>query len=325
LGRTTCIWPLRDQDTDAIVAVYERASTVEAELGPVPRAAWEHFVRLPQNKSGRDFRVAEQDGHLVGLAESSLRDQGGRKVRFFKIVVDPAARRRGIAAALLAELVAIDAPGDGPSLQSLCSPSWHAGLAFLHALGFAHIESEITFRCSRLMAPSTTTPPGTSVYRVEKPEREAADLARIHNAAYRSDVAFRHYSPEEMMRALESGDVWVAADGGHLVGFCQLEHESEMVWLESIAIDPTHQGRGLGSRLAHRALQAADVAPSRPAELNVSSVNRVAIKVYSRLGFEPRRERRRYAAPHDQLVAWLALRRPQPKWPGNAPSPAHSP
>jgi mycothiol synthase len=308
LNRATCIRPLHDEDTDAIVALYARTCTVDAGIGLVPRAAWEHFVRLPQNANGRDFRVAEQDGDLVGLAESSLRDQGDRKARFFKIVVDPAARRRGVGSALLAELLAIDAPGDNLSLQSLCSPSWRAGSAFLDALGFAPIESELTLRCSSLMAPSTTPSTGTSIDRMANPEREAADLARIHNAAYRSDAAFRPYSAEEMMRALESSDVWVATDLGHVVGFCQLEPEPDTVWLESIAIDPTRQGRGLGSLLAHRALQAAGIGPQRPAELNVSSVNAAATKVYGRLGFELARKRCRYAAPHGQVARSLARR-----------------
>ncbi len=319
MNGTTCIRPLRDQDTDAIVALYDRAGTVEAELGPVPRAAWEHFVRLPQNEDGRDFRVAEQDGHLVGLAESRCGIRTTGKVRFFKIVVDPAARRRGVASALLAELLAIDAPGDGLSLQSLCPPRWRAGSAFLLALGFARLESEMTLRCSHLIAPPTAVSTGTSIHRIAEPARYAADVARIHNAAYRSDAAFRRYSSDEMSRALARDELWIAAHGEHAVGFCQLEPDPDLVWLESIAIDPTHQGRGLGSLLAHRALQAADIAPSRPAELNVSSVNRAAIKVYGRLGFESPASGAA-TLRHMTRVALLMLRRPHD---GQSPVSAH--
>jgi ribosomal protein S18 acetylase RimI-like enzyme len=93
-------------------------------------------MEMPQNHKGRDFRVVEQDGGIIGIAESSLRDQGRRKVRFFKIVVDPAARRQGIASSMLAELLAIDESTNCLSLQSLCSPEWPAGLAFLKAFGF---------------------------------------------------------------------------------------------------------------------------------------------------------------------------------------------
>jgi ribosomal protein S18 acetylase RimI-like enzyme len=302
------IRPLCEQDTDGIISVYERAGAVDPEIGPIPRVAWQRFVKMLQNQNGRDFRVAERDGRIVGIAESSLRDQGSRKVRFLKIVVDPAARRQGIASTLLTELLAIDESSDNLLLQSLCSPSWPSGLAFLKALGFAHIESELTLRCLRLIAPTVTTPTVLSIYQIAKPEDQAADVARIHNDAYRSDVAFRHYSPEEMVHVLKDGDVWLAAVGGHTVGFCHLECEPEIVWLESIAIDPTYQRRGLGRLLAYQALKAADICPARPAELNVSSVNRAAIQLYGLLGFEPNRERCRYAASHGQVAALLAHR-----------------
>ena len=309
VNQDTRIRALRDEDTDDIVALYDRAGAVEPGLGPVPRLEWQRFVELPQNRNGRDFRVAEHDGHLVGLAECHLKDQDGRKVRFFKIVVDPSTRRRGIASALLAELLSIDEPSDNLSLQSLSSCDWHAGIAFLKALGFAHIQSEISLLCSRLKAPSASSPVGITIDRVAEPARYAADVARIHNAAYRFDVAFRHYSPLEMLRVLENGDVWIAVDSGHVVGFCLLDPDPGMVWLDSIAIDPTHQGRGLGQALAHRALEAADIRPERPAALEVSSVNQTAIKVYQRLGFELRRERRRYSARHGQLAAFIGRHR----------------
>src|SRR5712691_1915277 len=102
VNQDTRIRRLRDEDTDDIVALYDRASAVEPGLGPVSRQAWQRFVELPHNQNGRDFRVAEHDGLLVGLAECSLKDQEERKVRFFKIVVDPTTRRRGVASALLA-------------------------------------------------------------------------------------------------------------------------------------------------------------------------------------------------------------------------------
>jgi len=178
VNQDTHIRPLRDEDTDDIVALYDRAGAVEPGLGPVPRLQWQRFVELPQNQNGRDFRVAEHDGNLVGLAECHLKDQDGRMVRFFKIVVNPATRRRGIASALLAELLSIDEPSDNLSLQSLCSCDWRAGIAFLNALGFAHIESEISLLCSRLEAASAKSPIGTTIDRIAEPARYAARRCR---------------------------------------------------------------------------------------------------------------------------------------------------
>jgi GNAT superfamily N-acetyltransferase len=100
--------PLQDADAGDIVVLYDRATATEPTIGPVPRETWERFVRWPQNRNGRDFRVALWDGRLVGLAESSHRDQSDRSVRYCKLVVDPEFRRQGIGAALLTELLDID-------------------------------------------------------------------------------------------------------------------------------------------------------------------------------------------------------------------------
>jgi len=62
------IRPLREADAEAVVALYARAAAVEPRLGPITLAQWQRFTRLPQNQDGRDFRIAVQDGSLVGLA-----------------------------------------------------------------------------------------------------------------------------------------------------------------------------------------------------------------------------------------------------------------
>ena len=64
------IVPLSADDTDGIVALYERAALTEPSLGPVPASSWRRFVSLPQNANGRDFRVASHNQRIVALAES---------------------------------------------------------------------------------------------------------------------------------------------------------------------------------------------------------------------------------------------------------------
>jgi hypothetical protein len=51
--------PLHDADAGDVVVLYDRATATEPTIGPVPREAWERFVRWPQNRNGRDFRVAD--------------------------------------------------------------------------------------------------------------------------------------------------------------------------------------------------------------------------------------------------------------------------
>ena len=227
------IRPYSDADAEAVVALYARAATVDARLGPVPIANWARFTKLPHNKGCRDFRVAERQGQLVGLAESSLKEQGPSKARFFKLVVDPAARRQKIGSALLKNLLAIAGSPDELPLQTLVKQEWHAGHSFLTQLGFSHIESEIGMKCARLSPPARCAAVmGATFERASDYAHLTADIARIHNAAYASDVSFSQVSPEEMLHGLEGEELWIVPQAGAVLGFCCLKPETDRVWLE---------------------------------------------------------------------------------------------
>ena len=302
---------LRPDDTDAIVGLYEAASARDINIGPITAAQWTDFVQRPHNKGGQDFRVAVQDNQLIGLAESSLRDQDGRQVRFFKLVIDPSRRRQGVGTALLKELLALNARDSALSFQTLAASDWRDGLAFLERLGFLHIESEITMRCLSLSAQTPVLPDAVVVERIEAPWHLAAEVADLHNAAFALDVAFRSYSVGEMQQILaEEGQVlWVVRDHSRILGYCRMECEPGLIWLEQIAIDLGHQSRGLGMAPAYGALQAAGIDHGRPAGLNVSSVNGKARSMYRKLGFAIRREVRRYSVSQLDLIGRMAIAR----------------
>ncbi|KWV48862.1 hypothetical protein AS156_17880 [Bradyrhizobium macuxiense] len=297
------IRPLRETDAEAVVALYSKAAAVEPRLGPVTLPQWEQFLKLPQNRGGRDFRVAERNGRLVGLAESSLRDQGAHHSRFLKIVVTPEARRRGIGLALLDHVLAIDADAD-LLVQTLVSRDWPAGMAFVTIFGFAHIGSEIGMKCVEPLQPARTLAAArATIERAGDVTACAAEVARIHNAAYASDAAFRLYSPEEMAQLLSDSEVWVASEDGQMSGFCLTEPEQNSMWIESVAVDPARQGRGLGQLLVYRVLSAHEVSVEHPCWLNVSSRNAPALKIYRRLGFRPQYETCRFGATRGELIA----------------------
>jgi mycothiol synthase len=299
------IRPLQDGDIGAVVTLYDDATTRDANIGPITNEQWTSFVRRPQNHHGRDFRVALHDGQLVGLAESSPRDQDGQRVRFFKLLVQPSKRRQGIGTALLAELLALDAPADDLSFQAVAASAWTDGIAFLEASGFSHIESEISMSCSSLRASTQSPTIKVSVERVETPALYAEVVARIHNAAFATDVAFRAYHASEMADLLagDGQELWIISDVSRVVGYCRFESEPKQIWLEEIAIDPSDQGKGLGTALAYRALQTIGVDQGRAASLSVSSVNRAALAMYQQLGFIIRNEKRRYSAQQMNLNA----------------------
>jgi ribosomal protein S18 acetylase RimI-like enzyme len=298
--------PVTAEDTDEIVALYARAAATEPGIGPVPRAEWERFVRQPQNHNGRDFRVAQSGGRLAGLAESHLKYQSDQIVRFCKLVVDPACRRQGVGTALLINLMKIEPPSVILHFQSLASTEWTAGLEFLNAFDFRHVESDIGMRCTDLVSDHFDPPFPISIARITDPAGYGAHLAGIHNAAYRHDAAFRPFTTEAMSQAVDGDELWIACEDSQVVAFCHLELEPNLIWLESLAVLPDYQGNGLATALAHRSLRAVSVGADRPAALNVSNKNPRALALYSRLGFVPRREMRRFSASRSDVFGALA-------------------
>ncbi|WGR98844.1 GNAT family N-acetyltransferase [Bradyrhizobium sp. ISRA443] len=297
------IRPLREADAEAVVALYSKAAAVEPRLGPVTLPQWDQFLKLPQNRGGRDFRIAERNGQLIGLAESSLRDQGAQHSRFLKIVVAPEMRRRRIGFALFNDVLAIDAGAD-LTVQTLVSRDWPAGMAFVSAFDFVHVGSEIGMKCVEPLQPARTLAAArAAIERAGDVTACAAEVARIHNAAYASDAAFRLYSPEEMAQVLTESEVWVASEDGQMSGFCLTESEQNSMWIESVAVDPARQGRGLGQVLVYHVLTAHEVSVEHPCWLNVSSQNAAALKIYRRLGFRPQYETCRFSATRGELIA----------------------
>lgn len=304
------IRPLETADTEAIVALYNKASERDPNIGPITTAQWVDFVQRPHNRGGCDFRVALRGGQLVGLAESSLRDQGDQFVRFFKLVVEPPVRRQGLGTLLLEQVLALDAPAPNLYFQTLASGDWRDGIAFLEARGFTHIESEIGMRCKALAELSPALPTGVFVERCPSPVLMAAEVANLLNAAFAADVAFRRYAEAEIatILALEGQELWLVRTDRDILGCCRLELETTFVWLEQIAIRPSDQGRGLGQALAYHALKSADIGSERVAGLNVASVNASAQAVYAKLGFTAQRETRRYGIRQLELMAKLSRR-----------------
>lgn len=297
--------PFKAIDIDELVVLFDRAMSTEPAIGPVPKAAWERFLALPMTLSGRDFRVAHLDEKLVGYAELFPKQQGMRIVRHCKIVVDPAYRRRRIGAALLSDLIRIEPTETNPEFQALVPADWPSGLAFATAFGFVHTESEIGMRCTQVAHLDGKSPPSISISRVVNPKSHAADVALIHNSAYASDVSLRPYTADEMAKTMEDNQVWIALTGSRMVGYCRVEIEANLVWIEDVAVAPGEQNRGIGRMLLERALGDSGGGAAMPAGLNVSSKNPAAISVYTRLGFVRRREQRRLAVPRSALRQFI--------------------
>lgn len=302
--KTFTIRLMRPDDAEGIVALYEACMATEPNIGPINAEGWTRTIALPQFGGGRDFLVALDGETVVAVAESSLRDQGHRRIRNLKLVVEPTVRRRGLATTLLCAVLA-QGPAEEPlMLQANLWASWTAGLAFVSRFGFAQIEAEIYMRCS-VFRPALDGLDGVTVRRLEDVGAVAARLAEIHNAAYRDDVGFSGVDTEGMLSSCADAVVWVAEREGAILAHAKIESDEDVSWLESLAVDPAHQGRGIGSLLASRAFLGDGVGEGRPAGLSVSSANPRALRLYQRLGFVKGSEKGKFAASRDDLLARL--------------------
>ena len=287
--------PLCPDDAEAVSALYEASLATEPGIGPVSAATWSDTIRLPQFGGGRDFLIAAEGEERVGLAESSLRDDGPRPSRMIKILVHPSRRRTGIGTVLLRAVL-----DQGPAerllvLDSFARADWPAGLAFLQRFGFVETETEIVMRCEALALP-LVAPVGVLIARMPDVEPVLELIAGIHNEAYRHDAGFVRTTAGDQRELLRDARLWTASLAGEIVAFAVVERDLDLVWLESLAVLPKVQGAGLGTALATRALRGEGMDNGCPAGLSVSSRAIKALRLYGRLGFAERSRKGRYSA-----------------------------
>jgi ribosomal protein S18 acetylase RimI-like enzyme len=71
---------------------------------------------------------------------------------------------------------------------------------------------------------------------------------------------------------------------GEAVGFLDVSERDDAISLENIELNPTHQGRGIGTAIIRSVIRRAETA-RLPLRLQVLKVNKRAQALYDRLGF----------------------------------------
>lgn len=294
-------------DAAAIAAFFAAAHAIDPVVGAVSANDWLKFAAAPQNRGGRDFRIALADGEIAGIATPSLRDHATPWVRHFRIVVAPERRRHGIGSALLRDLARMDAPHPA-LLQCLCPERWEALAAFLEARRFAVIEHELDMVCEEAGRQEPRRRHDIALRALEGtaplPAPLAEALAAIHNRAYAGTAAFVRQTGAEMA-APGPALVLVAERRGTPLGFCRIEPAGNATWIENIAVDPGEQGRGIGLLLMQHALAEAARRAGPRARLAVSDRSAAAYALYRRLGFEAVAKSARYRAERAMVLAAL--------------------
>jgi len=301
------IRPIVEADAEAIAGFFAAVHRADATVGAIGVEDWREFAAAPQNRNGRDFRLAEAQGAIAGVATSSLRDHDTPWIRHFRIIVAPERRCLGTGSALLGQLAALDEPNEA-FLQCLCPERWEATAEFLEARAFAVIEKELDMVLEGASRDALPRRREIGVRVLEEKAPLADALAAIHNRAYAGTPDFVHHSGAAMLARIERALVLVAERRKTLLGFCHLEPAGNAVWIESIAVDPTEQGRGVGLLLMENALAEAARRAGPRVRLSVSDRNGPAYALYRRLGFEVVARSARYRADRAAVLERLAPR-----------------
>jgi [ribosomal protein S18]-alanine N-acetyltransferase len=138
-------------------------------------------------------------------------------------------------------------------------------------------------------------------------------------AAFWSELAAgptRWYVVAESLGSDEAGAVAgsggaLGGSAGALAGYAGLLVPGPEADVQTIAVAPSAQGRGVGARLLRALAEHAVRSGARSLLLEVRADNARAIALYEREGFERISVRRRYYQPGD-VDAWVMRRRPLP-------------
>lgn len=241
-------------------------------------------------------RVVDADGGrlklevaTLGRGQQVLWQEDGRLLGFLGVyafgapavelagAVDPAARRRGIGGALLAEAVRLT-QGRAPVL--LLVPRTSAGgraLAERAGARLGHSEHALV-----LSGPPTGRP-GPAVAVRPAGEPDAAVVSQLLSAGF--DEPARLPSADDLAHTLV---VEVPEGGGHVpVGTLRLTRDGGSAAVHGFVIDPSRQGRGLGREVLRQVSAQALQDGATSVRLEVATDNERALGLYTSLGFAP--------------------------------------
>jgi ribosomal protein S18 acetylase RimI-like enzyme len=119
---------------------------------------------------------------------------------------------------------------------------------------------------------------------------DATAAAEITGAAYRPYIERIGREPAPMGADFDAliaaGEVWVATDHDRVVGVLVVRLQDAALLLESVAVDPAHQGRGIGRSLIEHAEQVARNAGMGVVDLYTNAHMTENLRLYPSLGYD---------------------------------------
>lgn len=244
---------------------------------------------LPQD---RTRHLLARDGAAV-VGYLNLAPATAEAAPMAELVVDPAARRRGIGSELAR--TGLSEGGDGTRIWA------HGNLeparALASALGLVVVRELLQMRRPLTGLPAVTVPAGVRIDTYAGLGDDAALLA-VNNAAFSwhpeqggwtaADIAERRAEPW-----FDADGLFLARDESDcgLLGFHWTKRQSaDLGEVYVVGVDPAAQGRGVGAALTmvglHHLARRLATSPRPAVMLYVEGDNTAALKTYRGLGFE---------------------------------------
>ncbi len=276
-------------DAPAVLAVLVARDV--ADLG-VPDATLEDLLEEWGGSDldlAADVRVADAgNGHIVGYV--AVRRPGTLAV------VHPDHEGHGVGARLLDWAEARDRARGRDLHRQWTAGSNDSARALLIGAGYSVARSYWRMVCSlESVGPALPAPAGFDLRAVDI----ARDALALHALDAASFAGRPDYAPESLREFREehleahdfdAGLSRVAQRDGRIAGFLLARRfvDDAVGYVDILAVDPRHQGRGVGTALLGSAFAAFAGAGLREAQLGVASDNPLALRVYERAGMTVR-------------------------------------
>jgi mycothiol synthase len=290
---------LAPAEADEVLALVARAARVD---GGEPVSEDARLALRSAGGAGLRHLLLREGASLVGYAQVGAREPcgggaGSPAGATAELLVDPAARGRGHGTLLAAavEATAADAaPGPLSAWSHADSP---AAAALAARRGYARVRE--LWRMARPLGagapplPALELPDDVQLRPFQPGQDEEAWLA-VNARAFATHPEQGRWTAADL--AAREAEPWfdsagfllaVQAQDGHLLAFHWTKvEEAQDGEVYVVGVDPSAQGRGLGTVVTLAGLHHLELRGVRHVELYVEGDNRAAQRVYTRLGFE---------------------------------------
>lgn len=260
----------------------------------------EHFDQL----DALALRCRRQDGSSIPIYSHSLAQQrhlpcnvlyyhhrqlvGFLSVFFFydnacewTLMVDPAFRRRHIAAQLIATILPVI---ESKMVEHVICPSPKGqNDAWLSARGFVYQNSEMRMQWNRSTLPLNQSADLTFCQATDEvliPELVGIDVACFHSEKREVELTYMRLIHDETYT------LWIVCKNHQVIGKAHVHREISQVVISDIAILPDYQGHGYGQALVAYCLDDIRSTTTLPLCLDVDADNLNAVHIYEKLGFK---------------------------------------